>query len=130
MAVTVAVQRQGSLGWVVTITETSGGAATEAELVDTVTGLRPPPAWLQRAINTRSAGAGATRQLRLATAAAATAGQIRYQSTATAVATTIDDGARTVFPIFCEGELYHRSQWDAGADNDGVTIYHFHQRGG
>ena len=130
MAVTVAVQRQGSLGWVVTITETSGGAAPEAELVDTVTGLRPPPAWLQRCIATRSAGTAATRQPRLGVAAAATTIQIRYQATAMAVATTIDDAVRTVFPIFCEGRLFHRSQWNAGADNDGVTIYHFHQRGG
>jgi hypothetical protein len=124
-AAVVTVVDNGSQEQVVTITETDGAAASEVEVVDSVTGrgLRAGSR-LERVIATRSAGTAATRQPRLAVAAAATAIEIRYLATATAVATTIDDALRTVFPIALGGsKLYHRSIPDAGADNAMVTTY-------
>jgi hypothetical protein len=126
-AVAVSVVDNGSVEQQVIITETDGAAASEVELVDTTTGRRVRPgSRLERVIATRSAGTAATRQPRLAIAAAATAGQIRYLATATAVATTIDDALRDVFPISLgSSTLYHRSQPDAGADNAMITQYIF-----
>jgi hypothetical protein len=125
-AAVVTVADNGSHEQVVTITETDGAAASEVEVVDSVTGRGPRPgSRLERVIAPPpSAGNAATRQPRLAIAAAATAGQIRYLATATAVATTIDDALRSAFPISLGGsKLYHRSTPDAGADNAMVTTY-------
>lgn len=120
----VSVVSTGSLSCRVTITETEGASASEVELVDSTTGRRPLPGWLQRCVATRSAGTAATRQPRLGRAASATGADILYQATATAVATTIDDGARTAFPILLgSGKLFHRSQPNAGSDNSMVTVY-------
>jgi len=126
-AAVVTVVDNGSQEQVVTITETEGAAASEAEIVDTTTGRRVRPgSRLERVIATRSAGTAATRQPRLAIAAAATAGEIRYLASATAVATTIDDALRSVFPIALgSSTLYHRSQPDAGSDNAMITQYIF-----
>ena len=121
-AATVGIVREGSRGLVVTVTETEGAASSEKEIVDTTTGFRPGPCRLVRCIATHSAGTAATRQPRLGVAAAATAGQVRYQATATAVATAINE--QQAVPISCEGKLFHRSQPNAGTDNSMITIYH------
>ena len=124
-AATVTVVDNGSLEQVVTITETDGAAASEVALVDTTT-LRGVRAGfrLERVICPAATGTLTTRQPRLSVAAAATAGQYRYQATATAKATVIDDALRDTFPISLGSSLlYHRSQPDAGADNVMTTVY-------
>ena len=121
-AATVDIKREGTRGLVVTVTETEGAAASEKEIVDSVTGFRPGPVRIVKCIATHSAGSAATRQPRLGIAAAATTGQVRYQATATAVATAINE--QLTQPVTAEGKLYHRSQVNAGTDNSMITVYH------
>jgi len=124
-AAVVTVADNGSQEQVVTITETDGAAASEVQVVDSVTGRGVRAgSRLERVICPPATGTLATRQPRLAVAAGATSGQVRYQATATAKATVIDDALRDAFPISLgSSTLYHRSIPDAGADNAMVTTY-------
>lgn len=110
--------------FVVTITETEAAASSEVELLDTGTGARLPyPGRIIRCITPPSTGTGATRQPRLAIAAGASTGQVRYEATATAKATKIDE--QPVVSLTAESSLFHRSQAASGTDNACTTVYHY-----
>lgn len=110
--------------YTIQIDETEVEATSEVELLDSVTGRRLPyPGRIIRCIAPPSTGTGATRQPRLAIAASASTGQVRYEATATAKATKIDE--QPAVSLTAESSLFHRSQPASGTDNVCSTTYHY-----
>lgn len=124
--VVVITAKMATSGCEITITETGASSTSEVELTIALLGKPlPVKGRIVRVISKRSAGTGTTIQPTIGTVTNPSGTTIRYEATATAVATTIDDQP-TAPPTYrlVGSSLFHRLRPDAGADNDAVTVYH------
>jgi len=119
-AAVVTITKQGGHDYLVQITETEAGAATEA----TISGM-PLRGRILRQQATKTAGSAATIDPVLGNAANPTAAAASVIVENDTAAATIDNVSDPAIPYFTtDGNLYHRSVCNTGSDNSVTTIYY------
>ena len=116
---TVTITAVGSGDYVVQVSETEAGTATEA----TIQGL-PPKGRIRAQIAQLVSGTGTTIDPVLGTATNPAASALtKILGNGTPAAGINNQASRPIDYYDVDGTLYHRSICDAGADNAVVTIY-------